>query len=565
MKTIKSIYKWCANPRHLFFISLVVLLLPNAALCLTERLGVAASLANVLLPAGLYWLAMTLSRKPGKMIWALFLFIFLAAFQIVLLYLFGKGIIAVDMFLNLVTTNPGEAMELLDNLVPGVAFVFVVYLPTLILGVVSWRGKEKLAAAFIHNQRVCGGAVTAMGLLALAMSYLTDPDYRAELQLYPANVIYNIYLAGERTYQTEHYAETSRGFSFHAKETLGRDEREIYVMVVGETARACEFSIYGYQRPTTPLLEKEPNLVAFSNVMSQSNTTHKSVPMLLSAASAVDYDRIYREKGIIEAFREAGFHTTFVSNQLPNHSFIDFFGEQADEWMFIKEHSPEGANTPDMELVNILNKVVGKNRKKEFIVLHSYGSHFNYRERYPRSAAFFRPDDASEAKASNRPQLVNAYDNSIRYTDKFLAAVISTLRKARCAAAMLYTSDHGENIYDDERRLFLHASPTPSYYELHVPMLAWVSDRLNGERPGLLKNMQANRRKPVASSASMFHSMLGIAGISTRYKADTLDISSERLHSAPRRYLNDHNKALPLSKTGLTEKDLRMIESAGRK
>ena len=565
MKTIKSIYKWCANPRHLFFISLIVLMLPNVALCLTERLGIAASLCNVLLPAGLYWLLMTLSRKPGKMIWALFLFIFLAAFQIVLLYLFGKGIIAVDMFLNLVTTNPGEAMELLDNLVPGVAFVFVVYLPTLILGVVSWRGKEKLDAAFIRRQRVCGGAVTAMGLLALALSYLTDRDYRAELQLYPANVIYNIYLAGERTYQTEHYAETSKGFSFHASGKGNKDEREIYVMVIGETARACEFSIYGYQRPTTPLLQKEQNLVAFSNVMSQSNTTHKSVPMLLSAASAVDYDRIYREKGIIEAFREAGFHTTFVSNQLPNHSFIDFFGEQADDWMFIKENSPEGANTPDMAMVSILNKVVAMNRKKEFVVLHSYGSHFNYRERYPRSAAFFRPDDASEAKPSNRPQLVNAYDNSIRYTDKFLAAIISTLRHTGCTAAMLYTADHGENIYDDERRLFLHASPTPSYYKLHVPMLAWVSDRLNGERPDLLRNMQANRRKPVASSASMFHSMLGIAGIATRYKADTLDISSAKLHSAPRRYLNDHNKALPLDKTGLSQKDLEMIEAVGKR
>ena len=83
-------------------------------------------------------------------------------------------------------------------------------------------------------------------------------------------------------------------------------------------------------------MQRERGLVAFSNVMSQSNTTHKSVPMLLSAASATDYDRIYREKGIIEAFKEAGFHTTFISNQLPNHSFIDFLGEQADQWLFLR-------------------------------------------------------------------------------------------------------------------------------------------------------------------------------------------------------------------------------------
>lgn len=560
MKILKIIYKWCANPHHLFFITTIALLLPNTALCFTERLSLTASLTNIMLPAGLYWLAMTLSRKPGKMIWGLFFFIFLAAFQIVLLYLFGKGIIAVDMFLNLVTTNPGEAMELLDNLVPGVAFVFVVYLPILILGVISIRGKAVLDKTFIHNQRVVGSAVTAAGIAAMLCSYATDKDYRAEIQLYPANVAYNIYLAAERTWQTEHYAETSKDFSFNAKKDSTIQEREIYVMVIGETARACEFSIYGYKRPTTPLLEKEQNLVAFTNVLSQSNTTHKSVPMLLSAASAVDYDRIYKEKGIIEAFREAGFHTTFISNQLPNHSFIDFFGEEADEWTFIKEHTKEGANTPDIQLATMLKNVVSKNRRKEFIVLHCYGSHFNYRERYPRSEAFFQPDDATEAKASNRQQLLNAYDNSIRCTDKFLADVIATLKQSGAVSAMLYTADHGENIFDDERRLFLHASPTPSYYELHVPLFAWVSDKYKSAYPQVFPTLMANRKKPVSSSASMFHSMLGLAGVRTPLRADSLDIGSKKLHSAPRRYLNDHNKAVPLDKTGLSKEDMVKIK-----
>ena len=378
-------------------------------------------------------------------------------------------------------------------------------------------------------------ALTAAGLLSLSAAYITDDDYRAELDLYPANIIYNIYLDGERTYQTNHYAETSKGFSFKAKKETAYDGREIYVMVVGETARAYEFSIYGYNRPTTPLMQRERGLVAFSNVMSQSNTTHKSVPMLLSAASATDYDRIYREKGIIEAFKEAGFHTTFISNQLPNHSFIDFFGEEADDWTFIKEHSKEGANTPDEEMLTILNKVLAKNRKRELIVLHCYGSHFNYRERYPRSEAFFRPDDASEAKASNRQQLVNAYDNSIRQTDRLLHDIIAALRKTGAVAAMLYTSDHGENIFDDDRKLFLHASPTPSYYELHVPLIAWVSESYDRLYPGIHATLVANRHKPVASSASFFHSMLGLAGISTPYRADSLNISSGKLHSAPRR------------------------------
>ena len=96
-------------------------------------------------------------------------------------------------------------------------------------------------------------------------------------------------------------------------------------------------------RDTNPLLSKTPGIIAFPDATTQSNTTHKSVPMLLSAASAEDFERHFHEKGILAAFREAGFHTVFISNQLPNHSFIDFLGEQADEHYFLKE----GASAKD--------------------------------------------------------------------------------------------------------------------------------------------------------------------------------------------------------------------------
>ena len=564
MHTLRNVYRWCLKPAHLFFITIALLLLPNAALCLTEHLSTWASLANMLLPGGTYWLLMTLAKKPGRMIWWLFFFIFLAAFQIVLLYLFGRGVIAVDMFLNLVTTNPGEALELLDNLVPGVASVFVIYLPLLALGVMSARGSERLSESFARRQRTVGGSVLAAGLACMGASYATDSNYRASLHLYPANVLYNMVMAAERTQLTAHYKESSAHFSFGARLTTEERAPQIYVMVIGETARACEFQLYGwYSRPTTPLLAREGNLVAFSNVMSQSNTTHKSVPMLMSAASAADYNRIYREKGIIRAFREAGFHTVFISNQKPNHSFIDFFGEEADEWRFIKENAPEGRNTPDTDMLRMLDGVLAKKRQKELVVIHSYGSHFNYRDRYPRSAAFFRPDDATEAKPDNRSQLLNAYDNTIRYTDTFLHGIIARLRRTRAIAAMLYTSDHGENVFDDERRLFLHASPSPSYYELHVPMLVWLSDAYRTAFPDVLPTLEANRRKPVASSASMFHSMLGIAHIATPLLADSLNVGSRRLHSAPRRYLNDHNMPVTLEQVGFTDTDFRLMRKYG--
>ena len=563
MKPCKDILKACVSARSLFFITILVLALPNVALCLTERMGLMACVTNIVLPVAAVWLLMTLNRCPGKMTWILFLLIFFAAFQLVLLYLFGHSIIAVDMFLNLVTTNPGEALELLDNLIPAVIGVVVVYIPVLVFAVVSIRRKDRLPRDFMLRQRRYAAVGIAAGAVCLGATYASDKDYRAELHLYPVNVFYNLGLAVERTCATNSYAETSADFTFNAKATHPAADREVYVYIIGETARACSFSLYGYGRETTPMLAHEEGVIAFPKAVTQSNTTHKSVPMLLSAASAEDYDRIYKEKGIITAFKEAGFHTVFISNQLPNHSFIDFFGEEADQWVFLKERKGYDPSQGDEAMLPEIRKVLAEGRRKELIVLHTYGSHFNYRERYPRQAAVFTPDDATEAKAKNRASLVNAYDNTIRYTDRLLASIISELRGTGAVSALLYTSDHGENIFDDSRRLFLHASPVPSYYELHVPLIVWTSDGYRQRYATVTASLTANRTKRIATSASAFHTMLTIAGIDTPLRNDSLSAASPLFTVKPYVYLNDHNRAVPVTGLLRSEKDFEMFKEKG--
>lgn len=241
------------------------------------------------------------------------------------------------MFLNLVTTNPGEVKELLDNLLPAVVGVFVVYLPLLVLAIVNISKKGMIVVQLQHRVRRWALEIAAVGLFCLLACYVAVDDYRLRNQLYPVNVCYNLYLAFERYAASENYREASRNFRFDARSEHDAEAPEVYVMVVGETARAHNFSLYGYPRDTNPLLSKTPGIIAFPDATTQSNTTHKSVPMLLSAASAEDFERLFHEKGILAAFREAGFHTVFISNQLPNHSFIDFLGEQADEHYFLKE------------------------------------------------------------------------------------------------------------------------------------------------------------------------------------------------------------------------------------
>ena len=571
-KTIcNTIYNKVSSGAFLYGYAVVALLLPNIALCFTECLAPWACGVNVLLPLALYMWFFSLARCPGKMVWWAFIFIFFAAFQLVLLYLFGTGVIAVDMFLNLVTTNAGEAMELLDNLAPAVVGVFVIYLPLLVLGIIHIRKKHQISAAFQHHVRKWVMEVGGISLFCLLACYVVVDDYCMRNQLYPVNVCYNLYLAFERNAASENYKEASRDFKFDARSEHSATAPEVYVMVVGETARAHNFSLYGYPRNTNPLLSKTPGIKAFPNATTQSNTTHKSVPMLLSAASAEDFERLFHEKGILAAFKEAGFHTVFISNQQPNHSFIDFLGEQADEHYFLKtEDASKGnhydaGNHYDEELLKKLDEILPEadasssshyRYRKLFVVLHTYGSHFNYQERYPRSFAYFKPDSRSEAKPENRQDLLNAYDNTIRYTDYILHGIVERLQKwekvqaktdgvySQPTSAMLYTSDHGENIFDDDRRLFLHAAPKASDYELHVPFIIWTSEGFGKQYPGAWKALGENRTKQVQTSLSAFHTMLGIGGIRTPYRLDKYSVASGKYHPTRLLYLDDHDEAI---------------------
>lgn len=558
----KTIKKLTFSPVALFFWTLVVLMAPNVGLAITEEMTWLPVLVQIILPLSFYALVLSLSKSTGKMVWWLFLFIFFAAFQIVLLFLFGNSIIGVDMFLNVLTTNPAEAFEVLGNLLTGIATVVLFYVPILVVATIQIIKKTYMARGTMLRYRYYSLAGLSLGLVLLVCAAKFTQGYRVLCDLYPVNVIYNVKLTADRLYATAHYSETSAGFTYNAKAGHTDDGvAEVYIIAVGETERADHFQHYGYARHTTPRLVAEDSCaVWFDDVLSQSNTTHKSVPMLLSAASAENYDRIYKEKSVITAFKEAGFHTAYLSNQRRNHSFIDTFGEEADEVEFLKDDTEEHY---DKELLSRTQKLIASGHKKLLLVVHLYGSHFVYRERYQRDNAVFLPDDATEARAANKESLVNAYDNTILEEDIVLDSIFRQAVYCGGRVAMLYTSDHGENIYDDSRELFLHASPRASYYDLHVPFVILLSPSYSSLYSDNAQALKDNSCKPVSSNLVVFHTMLGLAGISTPLYNDSLSLASPTYECSARFYLNDHNEPVSLLKLKLAKEDLDMFKKHG--
>lgn len=563
MIKLKQLYKQLTTQNGLFYLFIVALTLPNFILSFTETLPLIAKAVNIMLPLGIYWLLFTLSKKPGKMFFILSFFVFLAAFQIVLLYLFGESIIAVDMFLNLVNTNSNEAFELLNNIWPGVLFVCVVYIPAIIEAIKSIRNKNKLTLSFIKKQRYIATGLISVGILLLILSYTTlKPKfiYEAKSELFPINVCYNAVQAFQRKKEVNNFYETSNGFQFNATSTREKNEKEVYIFVIGETARALNWELYGYNRPTNPQLKLMNNLFVFPDALTESNTTHKSVPLLLSSASAQNYSALYTQKSIITAFKEAGFQTFYCTNQVSNNSYIDFFANEADETIRLKKGLSPKENVYDSELTVKVQERLAEGYNKLFIVLHCYGSHFDYHARYPQEYVYFTPDNETRATPKLRKFLINEYDNSIRYTDDFLAHLMQILEQERVPAALLYTSDHGEDIFDDERNRFLHASPIPSYYQIHVPFLIWVSSNYKEQYNDLCSVVDSNKKKPVSTNLVAFHTLLSLAGIESPYLEQTHSLGSIQYNIDKRYYLNDHCKPETFHQVGLKKADFLMFD-----
>lgn len=562
--TTKKHTKLIDNPVALFWFYILVNMAPSLYFALTQPIDIVGKIVIILFPLGLYMTIFSLFKNSGAWLLLCFPLIFLHAFQIVLFYLYGEDVIAADMFLNVATTNTSEINELLGSLLPSILLVCALYIPPLLLAILQWKKKNYLNR-FFRRQTLRPALLLLM--VSLLLSFFSanknTGSFTFKHEVYPINTLHNLQFAVTKWNRIKQYPETSKDFYFHAhrKDTLNA-ERQIYVLVIGETSRADNWQLYGYNRKTTPNLESQNNLYVFEDALTQSNTTHKSVSIILSDVEAKDYNDIYQKKGIIQAFKEAGFKTICLSNQAENASFIEFFTKDADIYKTIRTTDSKTGitvNHYDEELVALMQEEIDQNSGDLFILLHTYGSHFNYMERYPSEFKNFVPDQVNSVSRSYRKELVNAYDNTILYTDYFLSKTIKSLEQTQAKVALLYTSDHGEDLFDDNRNKFLHASPSPTYYQLRIPFIMWFSDGYVKQNAQRMHAVEHNRKRPISTN-TVFHTMLHAAHIQTDYLKQELSLVSETLVTEPRMYLNDHDIAVPYLKMNLKKEDFDMLE-----
>lgn len=554
------------SSRQLFWFFFLINLIPTVFLLFTEPLSPIGKIILIMFPAGAYLILYSLLKNVGLMQLFLIPKLVLDAFQLVLFYLFGESVIATDMFLNLATTNVSEASELLNSLWPAIITVCVIYIPTIIIAAVACKRKTHLTKGFRRTAIISGLIIVFICSLLTSRAKNTNTGtFKIKYDVYPVNVLYNLKFAINKWQKSELYPLTSKDFRFNASKTVNADAREIYMLVVGEASRADNWSLYGYGRETNPMLKNIPGIAIYKDAVTQVNATHKSVPLILSAANAENFEVIYHQKSIVEAFKEAGFTTIFLSNQTPNRTFTDYFSEEADYRKNIRPATTGGlytVNNYDEYMLPLCQHYIDSLPGNLFFVLHTYGSHFNYNERYPREFAYFTPDNVTEIEVKNKQQLINAYDNSIRYTDHFLYSLISLLEKTNACTALYYTPDHGEDLLDDDRKRFLHASPHPTYYQLHIPIFMWFSENYINNFPKQFETAMQNQPEPISTNTA-FHTVLDMAFIQTPYLDKHRSLVNPDFKAGQRMYLTDHDLPIPYYNSGLKRQDKMMIEKKG--
>ncbi len=310
-----------------------------------------------------------------------------------------------------------------------------------------------------------------------------------------------------------------------------RSRKSLTVLVVGETARADHFSLNGYGRETNPQLAKETGLISMGNVWSCGTETAVSVPCMFSGMGRENFSRekAQQRENMLDVLQRAGLAVSWRDNQSGCKGVCDRVANENLRDATLPEVCGADGCFDDI-LLSGLSAQLDKLERDSVLVLHMMGSHGPaYYKRYPNRFEVFVPAcQSSQLDRCSQQEIVNAFDNTLRYTDSVLANLIQMLRaKAdRIDSAMIYLSDHGESL--GERNLYLHGTPyliAPDAQK-RVPMLMWFSDGYQKDFGIDTACLARNQNKPY-SHDNLFHSMLGLLDVRTREYDAALDIFRE--------------------------------------
>jgi lipid A ethanolaminephosphotransferase len=305
------------------------------------------------------------------------------------------------------------------------------------------------------------------------------------------------------------------------------DKPILMVVVAGETSRAQNWSLGGYGRDTNPDLAKR-DIVYYPNATSCGTATATSLPCMFSplTRSEYSYEGGLGHENLVDVLTHAGFKVEWWDNNTGDKDIADRIPSRKMK----PEDGPEFCFPECIDGVFLkgLQDKADTITQNTVIVMHQIGSHGpSYWLRYPPERELFKPAcHTPELTSCSTEEIVNAYDNTIAYTDYFLSQVIDLLDASdRVIPAMYYVSDHGESL--GEGGLYLHGTPyfMAPEYQTRVPMVLWMSQRFRDSLALDAACLAKGAADPV-SHDNMFSTVLGMLDVTTTARDATLDLAA---------------------------------------
>lgn len=486
----------------------------------------------------LLYLTFSLLTLPyvGKPI--LILILLISAGVNYLSYQFGVFIDA-DMVRNTFETNPGEVKDLIT--LRSLLWFFVLgVIPSVLL----WKTKITFSPFWkelLTRLKRCGLVLLCLILFTpfVYKQYASFGRNNNQVRrlVIPLNYIYATF----RYFQIEH--QNKRPFTKldEAAEHVPYpdEEKTVFILILGETARAQNFSLNGYDRETNPLLKKQ-DIVNFRHVQSAGTATAFSVPAIFSFTPRSRFsptDAKYTEN-LLDLLQQTGYEILWKENdngckgvcqRVPNVEMDVKDKRFCDGTYCHDEILLEG-------LEDYLANFQGNNL---FIVLHTIGSHGpTYFRRYPEQFKKFTPTcDTEEIQTCTQEQIVNTYDNTILYTDYIVSSVIDILKKFPAyESGLLYVSDHGESL--GENGVYLHGIPyaIAPKEQTSVPMVLWMSEVMKKSDHLDYECLKKKAQTGQFSHDNLSHSILSLMEVDSRVYDPKMDFFDEcRLDPLPRK------------------------------
>lgn len=303
-----------------------------------------------------------------------------------------------------------------------------------------------------------------------------------------------------------------------------RDQGLTVVLVIGEAARSANFHFNGYERETSPNLDRA-GLVAFPDVYSCETNTRFAVPCLMTRGTEADLELPYRETSLVSVFRSLGFETTWLSNQgmfwsgsLVERKFTvaatAAIAQEAQNVRFVnKSGDIDFSAVRDENLIPPFEQALGGGAKNRLIVVHMAGSHWQYDAHYPEKFRKFTPTCGDkDPDRCTAEEIRNSYDNSLLYTDYVVGELLR--RTAAGRSIVFYVSDHGEALGENDR--YLHYRGSRDLNMRNAATFVWVSSAFAAAFPEKVAALRENRRRRLAHD-NIFHSLLDCAGVEAPY------------------------------------------------